>query len=65
MVGGLEFVGEEEQPLEVRGVLGHSRNGGSCRERLCLPSTLQTSAGLERAREAQQPLEFRVVLGLV
>jgi hypothetical protein len=66
-VGGLEFAGEEEQPLEVRGVLGHAWNGASRRERLQLPSTpnLQTLAGLERAREAQQPLEFRVVLGLV
>ena len=58
MLGGQEFAGEEEQPLDVRVVLGHIWYGASC-------PNLYTSAALERASKAEQPLEFEVLLGLV
>jgi hypothetical protein len=58
MLGGLEFAGEEEQPLEVRVVLCHIWYGARC-------PNLHTSAALECASEAEQPLEFQVLLGSV
>ena len=58
MLGGLEFAGEEEQPLRIRVMLGRIWYGASC-------PNLYTLAALEGASEAEQPLEFQVLLGLV
>ena len=63
MPGGLEFASQEEQPLEVRVVVGLDRAGTSCNGLLRLRSNLYTSCGLKCASEAEQPFKFQVILG--